>query len=146
MVTASAATANLNLPLRKKLSSTDTLVGAPLTSSGRVIHFLDCLMKANRRRLDTYARPLRVILIVLGAIGAFAGFYGFFHERLWYQGYNARTGTFGTGDMLYLGFLGLIILFIGLVKPKRYFRVSLVIVLPEPHHPATAARVLFFFE
>jgi hypothetical protein len=79
----------------------------------------------NAKRSEKYSWVLRAIALVLGGFVAWAGFYGFFHGNLWYQSYNARTGTFGTGDTLYLGFLGLIILVIGLIpstKPKKKSR------------------------
>jgi hypothetical protein len=71
-------------------------------------------MKPSKRRLNARTWPVRAPLIVLGAIGAGAGFYGFFHGHLWYSGYNANIGVFGTGDSLYLGFLVL-----GLISPKK---------------------------
>ena len=67
-------------------------------------------MKPDKRTVNSTTWAVRVPLIILGAIGGGAGFYGFFHGHLWYSGYNANTGVFGTGASLYLGFLGLIFL------------------------------------
>jgi hypothetical protein len=76
-------------------------------------------MKPKKRRMDTSTLLVRAPLIILGTIGGAAGFYGFFHGHLWYSGYNANTGVFGTGASLYLGFLGLIFVVIGLINPKK---------------------------
>ena len=76
-------------------------------------------MKPNKRRGNASSWSVRAPLIILGAIGGGAGFYGFFHGHLWYAGYNANIGVFGTGDSLYLGFLGLLFLVIGLLSPKK---------------------------
>ena len=82
-------------------------------------------MTVNAKRSDKYSWVLRAMAIVLGGFVASVGFYGFFHGNLWYRSYNAGTGTFGTGDTLYLGFLGLIVFVIGLlpsIKPKKKSR------------------------
>lgn len=76
-------------------------------------------MTLNANRSDKYAWVIRVFCIVFGGIVAWAGFYGFFHGHFWYSHYNARIGQPVTGDSLGFGFLGLIILVIGLIRPIK---------------------------
>jgi hypothetical protein len=76
-------------------------------------------MNAPKRRLDRFAKPLRVLLVVFGAIAAAGGFYGYFHGGVSYAQYNARVGTVETGNALWLGIIGVIVVVIGLIPPKK---------------------------
>jgi len=76
-------------------------------------------MKPTKRRLDHFAKPLRILLIVFGAIAAAGGFYGYFHGGVSYAQYNARVGTVETGNALLLGIIGVIMIVMGLIPPKK---------------------------
>jgi hypothetical protein len=76
-------------------------------------------MKSSKRRLDRYAKPLRVLLFVFGAVAAVGGFYGYFHGGVSYAQYNARVGTVETGNALWFGIIGVIMMLIGLIPPKK---------------------------
>jgi hypothetical protein len=76
-------------------------------------------MTANKRHLDKYAKPLRIILILFGAIAAASGFYGYFHGNVSYTQYNARVGAVENGNASWFGILGVIVIVIGLVRPRR---------------------------
>jgi hypothetical protein len=76
-------------------------------------------MKPAKRRLDRFKKPLRILLIVFGAIAAAGGFYGFFHGGVSYAQYNARVGTVETGNALWLGIIGVIMMVMGLIPPRK---------------------------
>jgi hypothetical protein len=76
-------------------------------------------MKSTKRRLDVYAKPLRVMLIVFGATAAASGFYGYFHGNPSYAQYSARVGAVETGNALWFGILGVVVLVIGLATLRK---------------------------
>jgi hypothetical protein len=76
-------------------------------------------MSAHKRRLDRYAKPLRILLVVFGAIAAAGGYYGYFHGGVSYAQYNARVGAVETGNALWLGIIGVIMMVIGLIPPRK---------------------------
>jgi hypothetical protein len=76
-------------------------------------------MKENKRRLDKYAKPLRIILVLFGAIAAASGFYGYFHGNFSFAQYNARVGAVENGNALWFGILGIVMTAIGLIRPRK---------------------------
>jgi hypothetical protein len=76
-------------------------------------------MTINSKRSPAYARILRIILILFGAIAAVSGFYGYFHGNVSYTQYNARVGAVESGSALWFGILGVIMIAIGLVRPRK---------------------------
>jgi hypothetical protein len=93
-----------------------------LTSSGCAILFLEFLMTINEKRSGAYARVLRMILVLFGAIAAGSGFYGYFHGNVSYTQYNARVGAVENGNALWFGILGVIMMVIGLIRPRKSAR------------------------
>jgi hypothetical protein len=79
-------------------------------------------MSINAKRSNAYARVLRIILILFGVIAAASGFYGYFHGNVSYAQYNARVGAVENGNALWLGILGVIMIAIGLVRPRKSTR------------------------
>ena len=76
-------------------------------------------MMINAKRSAAYAWAVRIAVFLFGAIAAVSGFYGYFQGNVTYTQYNARTGTAESGNALWFGIFGIIMMAIGLFLPRK---------------------------